>query len=364
MVIRSYGCICFKHAFFVALITLASIQLDAEELDWLYDVVLPIESQSESERVRALRVGFEIVLHRVTGLRELPKSAPLDEAFRNLNSYQLQLRYDDSQSSVHSESKLKLIISFDRSAIHDLIRAADLPVWSAQRPHVLFLVSSVDHNTRTVLTSSLNNDLVSELRETAAVRGISFSLPIMDFDDRYILREGTLAFKFLDRRSDLSKRFRADVVVEARIDELELKNQRVWWTMYEESSTRELIFDIATAQDAVAEIVHKTADVFAKRYAVFGEVAALYMGVSGIADVADYKNLLDYLQKWEFVDLVLLRVAAGDRLELELRTSSTWEQFNHHLEADGALTHKAVENTDAEGMRELVWHKRTGVQIE
>lgn len=354
---RSHDLMGVRRAFIVVLLFLGFQQLKAEELGWLYDVEFPIASQSEEERRLALRIGFETVLHRVTGLREIPNSPALDDAFGNLNAYQLQLRYDESPGATATEAQLKLIISYDRSAIHELIRDAQLPVWSAQRPHVLFLISTVVENTRTVLTSSLENELLSELQATAALRGISFSVPIMDFDDRYILREGTLAFDFLDRRDALKRRFGADVVVEARIDELVLKDQRVWWTMFDDQSTYKLIFDRPTVRDAVAEIVHETADFFVKRYAVFGEIAALHMGVSGIEDAADYKDLLDYLQKWEFIDLILLRVAKADRLELELRTSSTWEQFSNHLEADGLLTQKDNNHANPQEIHELVWHK-------
>lgn len=323
-----------------------------ETLDWLYDVEFNVTSQAASERAVALREGLEVVLLRVTGLGELPASPELTEAFARVNAYQLQFRYEERDAP---ESKW-LIVNYDANAIHELIRNARLPVWSAQRPHVLFLVSVVEEERRKLLSDSVTDGFQTTLRATAARRGIAYSQPILDFTDKLLLREGAVAFDFLETTDPLRLRLQADVVVMARVDPRAFQRQRIWLLILDEDDETSFLFDAPDMDHAIAEIVNRAADHLAARYAIMpGDAASIRLVVTGISTVVEYKGVLDYLEQWEFIDRVLVSSVAGDRFEFELRTASTWEQFAVYLAQGEALIPNAGATIMPDRTREYRW---------
>ena len=328
----------------------------AEDLDWLYDVEFSVTDQSDQERLNALRDGLEIVLLRLTGLKELPDTPLIEEAFDDLNAYQLQFRYEQIHTDVDLEVLNRLVINYDQNAVHALIRDAQLPVWSAQRPHVLFLISYVDDDRRTVLNETIQNEVQSVIRNIASRRGIAYSQPIMDLADLMVLREGALAFGFVTSLEAIRRRVQADFVAMVRIDPLTFAQHRVWLSIYDATGRHNQVFDAGTPVDTAAEIVHRTADYLAERYAITGgEATALHLAITGISDITEYKDVLDYLSKWEFIDRVLLSSVNLDRFQFELRTASTWEQLAIYLDEDGVLTPSLTESAFVDQIPEYVW---------
>ena len=330
----------------------------AADLDWLYDVEFSVTGQSDKERLDALHEGLEIVLLRVTGLRELPDLPLIEEAFDDLNAYQMQFRYEQIHTGIDLEVLNRLIINYDQMAIHELIKDAQLPVWSAQRPHVLFLISLVDDDRRTVLNKTIENEVQEVIRDVALRRGVAFSQPIMDFSDLAVLREGALAFGFATSFTSMRRRVQADLVATVRIDPLVFEQHRVWLSIHDTTGRRNQVFDTGDLADTAAEIVHRTADYLAERYAVAvtgGEATALHLAVTGISDIIEYKDVLDYLSKWEFIDRVLLTSVKDDRLQFELRTASTWEQLAIYFDEDGVLTPRPSESPSFDQIPEYVW---------
>ena len=330
--------------------------VQAEDLEWLYDVEFAVTDQSDEERLTALREGLEIVLLRVTGLRELPDSPLIDAAFEDLNSYQMQFRYVQIHTGIDLEVLNRLIINYDENAVQALVREAQLPVWSAQRPHVLFLISMVEDERRTVLNETIQNEVQNVIRNVALRRGVAYSQPIMDFSDLKVLREGALAFGFVTSFKSFRRRVQADLVASVRIDPLVFDQHRVWLSIHDATGRRFQIFDTGDLAHTASEIVHRTADYLAERYAVTGgEGTALHLAVTGIADIIEYKDVLDYLSKWEFIDRVLLSSVKQDRFQFELRTASTWEQLAIYFEEDGVLTPRTSDSPMIDQIPEYVW---------
>ena len=293
---------------------------------------------------------------RVTGLRELPDLHHIDEAFNDLNAYQLQFRYEQEAASESDDGRTRLIINYDENAIQALIRYAGLPVWSSQRPRVLFLISIVDGERRTVLNEAETHAVQDVIRATASKRGVAYSQPLMDFTDRTILREGAIAFDFVTSVAPLRRRVQADLVSLVRVDPLVFNQHRVWLSIHDATGQRIQVFDSSDLSATVAEIVDRTADYLAQRYSVTGgEATALHLAVTGISDIVEYKAVLDYLSKWEFIDRVLLSAVTHGRIEFELRTASTWEQLSIYFDEDGFLTPHPIDSESIVQIAEFEW---------
>ncbi|MDE0191379.1 MAG: DUF2066 domain-containing protein, partial [Gammaproteobacteria bacterium] len=116
----------------------------AEIVPWLYDVEIVVASQSDADRRRAASAALAEVLTRVTGLREIPFVAQVDEAIRESERY--YVRYGFATRDIEPEeggdlvAQTHLEIHFERGTLLDLLRRTGLPVWSADRPTVLVWV--------------------------------------------------------------------------------------------------------------------------------------------------------------------------------------------------------------------------------
>ena len=340
----------------MAWLVLAATSSFSANLDWLYDYETEVSDQSEEQLDRALQSGLETVLSRITGLRELPDTQVLRDAFLNLNAYQLQFRYEQVAASSGGERALTLIIDFDEGAVQNLIREAGLPIWSAQRPHVLLLISIVDRERRVILNKTMSHPLQQVIEFVALHRGVAFSQPLMDFQDILLVPEGSLEFGFLTDVEKLRKRLGADLVVTARIDSTAFSKHRVWLSIFGSSGRQISVFDTTDIATTTEEVMHRLADHLAQRYAVSrSEVAALHLIVQGVRHIAEYKSVLDYLEQWEFIDHVLVRSVQLDRIEFELRTSSTWEQFAIHLDEDQSLLPITEIDIHANSIPEFTW---------
>lgn len=328
----------------------------AANLDWLYDVELPVVSQDESERIEAMRDGLSIVLHRVSGLRSLPKLEELEAAFDNVEQFQLQFRYEEDPEGIFDTSTQRLIVSFDPNAIQSLIRSLGLPIWSAQRPRLLFVVSIEGAARRDILGSTTRHVLQRVIASEALRRGIEYDQPLMDLNDREMLHEGSIAFGFFNSHEMLRSRYGVDLVIVARVDRREFGQHRVWLRTYSNTLRNLQIFDVDELLDVGKEIVNRTADNLANQYAVAGITeGALVLVVRDVTSLEGYKNLIDYLEKWEFIDVVMLRSVDHDRFEFWLMTASSWDQFLVHLEAEQLLVPVNPLESSESGVQEFTW---------
>ena len=80
--------------------------------------------------------------------------------------------------------------------------------------------------------------------------------------------------------------------------------------------------------------------------------------MTGISDIVEYKAVLDYLSKWEFIDRVLLSSVEHDRFEFELRTASNWEQLAIYFDEDGVLTPHPLISHSTENIPEYEWQNQ------
>ena len=312
--------------------------VSAATLDWLYEVTLPVVTQAEDERNQMIRDGMQIVLHRVTGLDDLPSLAKLDEALDDAETYQLEYRYEEDPEGIFDASTQSLVVTFDENAIRSLVRSLDLPIWTAQRPHVIFIFSVEVPEGRTILGSTSNHMLQPLIEGAASRRGLEIRHPLMDLTDIRSLSRGSIAFDFFMDPASLMDRYDVDLLVTARADRLAFGKFRVTMRSVQSNSEQVDVFDVPDFMSVATEVVNRTADSVAGRFAVVGESeSSLTLVVRGILSLADYKNVIDYLEKWEFIDHVLLRSVERDRFEFELLTASSWDQFMVHLDAEKQL---------------------------
>ena len=310
----------------------------AEVVPWLYDADVPVASQSDADRRRAAGAALAEVLGRVTGLREIPFARPVEEAIRDSERYYVRYGYarrdlqPDGTGDAASETRLE--IRFEPNSFLELLRRAGLPVWSADRPHVLVWVVLENDAARRVVAAApvgMSREVVAAMQRAARRRGLALTFPLMDLEDRG-LRATDLWGRFWTAIMRASQRYAADLALLGRVAADSDGGWTSRWQLGPTTGDRELAATFAhrarSPAGAAGEAVHRLADALAGRFAVRGgDLDTIALTVRGAQSVRDYAAVLAYLQSREYLSRVDVTAVEPDALHFRLHSRSDRDQL-------------------------------------
>ena len=345
------------------LVAASAMGADAEVVRWLYDVAVPVASQAE--RQRAARAGLRELLGRVTGLAELPRNPDIEAALRETEKYYGRFEYSTRSVApvepnlVPTEQSV-LEVSFEPAAILALLRRADLPVWSADRPTVLVWLAVEQDDSRRLVAAASADAIAAAVGRRARQRGLQLSVPLMDLVDR-ALSPVVVWGKFWELIAAASTRYGPDVLVLGRIVPRVDGSWAADWELrspgYQDIGLASRFQNLAkSAPDAATAGVDLVADALAARFAVSGQLDAIAVTVHGASTVAAYASVLDYLESREYVQRLEVKVVARDALTVHLHSRSDRDQLQELLSM-GALFAVLPDATETGPGRaiELAW---------
>ena len=301
---------------------------------WLYDVEAPVASQRAADRRSASRAALREMLTRLTGLRSVPMSEPVQAALRDPGPYYVQYRFLPR----NTEGEMRLGVSFSPKAVRDLVSRAALPIWSANRPVGLAWLAVVVEGTPTVLSRESDHPLVEGLRSRARQRGIEVALPLLDDQDTARISVADVWYRFPYAIEQATARYEPDVLLLGRGRADPLGQWVTEWEFRLDGGQRSFSFETRTPEEGAALAVDEVADELMDRFAVFGrEAAPIELEVRGIATVRDYAALMRALGALEFIDRVELLAAAPGATTLRVTTRSTRSRLAELLSIYGLL---------------------------
>ena len=321
----------------------------AEVVPWLYDVDVAVASQGDADRRRAAGAALTEVLTRVTGLREIPFSAKVDDAIRDSERYYVRYGFAtrDIQGEEHGDviAETRLEIHFERNTVLELLRQTGLPVWSADRPSVLAWVVLERDAARHVVSAApvgVAEEVAFTMHREARRRGVVVTFPLMDLEDRG-LRVTDLWGRFWTAIMGASRRYPCDLMLLGRIAPDPDGGVSSRWEIMSPNGDKELAetFDHrgASAAAAAGEAVHRLADAMARRFAVRGgDLGTISLTVRGAQTVRGYAAVLAYLQSREYITRVDVSAVEPDALHLRLHSRSARDQLVELLLMGGYLS--------------------------
>lgn len=330
-------------------VAVGSVTVGAEVVPWIYDGDVAVASQSDADRRRGGGAALLEVLTRLTGMREMPLGAAVDDAIAEPERY--YVRYGFSTRDVERgggeeiDPETRLEIRFEPTAVLGLLRRAGLPVWSADRPTVLaWVVLDRDAGRKVVSASATGalGEVASAIEAEARRRAIDITLPLVDLDDRGLLVTD-LWGRFWTPIGNASRRYATDLLLLGRVVE-DLKGRCVSdWELRSRDGGEEFAarFDHggASSARAVGEAVHRLAQVLAQRLAVRGgDLGTIVVTVRGAQTVRGYASVLAYLQSREYITRVDVSVVEPDAIHLRLRSRSPRAQLVELLLLGGYLS--------------------------
>ena len=356
-----------------------AIGVPAEPLAWLYDVQVPVGSQTDRERQRATRHALVEVLGRVTGNAQVPMTSAITGALaapvRYTRRYQFTsapLSTVESASGEPNSDGLLFDVGFDPAAVLALVRDAQLPIWGANRPTILVWLAVRGGGRNDVVVAGGADGWAAALRKRARQRGIALALPLMDLRDLETPTAAVWGF-FWEHIEAASRRYGADLLLAGRAT----LGHDGWWTDWElreparfDSATFaadgepptarsgrlniRYHHEAGTVQEAARAAVDAVADGLAARFAVRGDHArGLQATVYGAQTVRRYATLLAHLGAQEYIDRVDVLAATPQTLDIRLHTRSDIAQLAELLAQDDRLA--VSPNGDR---MEITWQER------
>ena len=291
----------------------------------LFEAEVPWSNRDGEDRADAFRLALRQVLVKVTGLRRFGERVTIESLTENAQGLVQQYRLHTVELALDGTSmqEPRLWARFDEEAVERLVRDAGLPVWSRPRPSVLVWLAAGNEGSLLAAGSEGSEEISEILRRSAASRGVSLDLPLLDLEDQERAGPPALWIEAEDRVRSASERYRSGSVLIGRIERAVLWEAR--WTLLLPGGTQRWKSGGDVLALVVDEGIQEALDTLAGHYLnAVPETAgaSIVVSVSGVHDFMGYARTVRYLESLDEVESVdVLAVVSGRlRLGLKLRT--------------------------------------------
>lgn len=331
----------WRLCFTFAALLLAAAPLRAEQVVDLYTAEVLVATQSAADRERAAREAFAALVVRVSGDTGAMEQSAVREASRRAQDFVYEFNYASTDDTIEVDGEerpaTRLVLKFSPVEIEQLLRSAELSLWPANRPAVLYwLVAREDDGARRV-SGSQERDW---LKEHALLRGLPLISPLDDLEDRLALSARQLWD--LDREAirSASARYDSDAVLVGRYSETSSGQWRSDWQLYHGMGNYGFNVNAESKQAMITSAVDVLADHFASLYAIVPREEGpdtLVLQLSNIEGFGAYKAAETYLEDLAMVRRVEMISVRPGVLLFRLVTEGDVERLLSTLRLDSQL---------------------------
>jgi hypothetical protein len=287
----------------------------------LYQATVPVADRSEGAQSAAFQAALRMVLVRVTGRRtadEDPALAPLiASAARYVQQYR---RARDNE----------LLVSFDGGAIERWLTQNGQPLWGHERPStVVWLAVAGVPQGGMIVSAEDTSELKSAVDAAADLRGAPLVWPTAADLQQDHVDYATLASAPASSLAEIGHHLGADGVLIGRASNASAAAAVRWTFLFQDRSSE--------FSGGPAEGVNRVADTYAGLFAASGNLAAVDIEVSGVADLREYAGMLAYLESLALISHVGVTAFDGDTVRLQLTARGGADALQHVLALNGRL---------------------------
>ncbi len=316
----------------------------AAEVTGLYQASVPAESRdNERQRIRAFAAGMQEALVRLTGHNDVASEASVQAALASPQSYVESWAYRTLTSTDGTAPQLMIDMSFYQAEIQRLLDNAGIPVWPSSRPETLVWLIVQDELGQRV-TADLNAvtgaEAMQALQAAALKQGLPVLGPLWDFEDLTVMRPELLWTLDESTLRLASARYRYDSILALRILEsvtgqVVAKAVHLFRDRVQQVEAFDSDLDSFFA-DTTAMVARELADNYAVRLTstAAGSTQAeklMLLSVDGVNGLADYADLLHYLEGVAGVSDLQVREVDGGQLLFSLNAAGQVRQLVENL---------------------------------
>lgn len=306
-----------------------SLQVMAEEIAGLYRGLVPVSDQSEESRDAGVRDALAQVLIKLTGNSTIMQSPRVQPFLTNPSAFVSGVGFRNlpalDNSDIDADERIGLDVSFDRRAVDQLIRQAELPVLPSNRPKLLVWIIRDDAvEGRDFVSPETAKAVVDSFDRAMKERGMPYMLPNFDLQDQLSLSVNEAWSLRADLIDPASERYDTDGWIALRFYTTSSGEVRGAW-LYQSSGRRQLNdFRAAPGEAFMADAVGSLVDSLTRAYTYIPQLdtSQMLVKIAGVDSFADYQAVLAQLNKLELVDSVELFAVQGDQLTLAIEAEA------------------------------------------
>jgi hypothetical protein len=296
----------------------------------LYQVELPVISQSPEFKEEAMRTGLLQVLIKLTGDPLIDKNPLIKTSLQKADYYVQEFGY----STVTTNSATYLIqIRFDNHSINRLLKKAGVLYWGEIRPLILvWLAYTNKHHFTEIIGNETSKNIALDVKEQGKRYGLPLIFPVMDMEEVNDVPTTAVVSMELPVLKAAAKRYSPDALLVGHIEEqedglqsewqLSLKNNKWTWS----ASGK-------TADEVIAFVMDRISQTLAKHYAVTHITtpkSEVELEVSHIRHRLDLRELIRHLEQLPPVLDIKLTEINGDVVNLSVLVRGPLEAFENH----------------------------------
>lgn len=273
-----------------------------------------VQSQSESQRKAAAREALGRVLVRISGTEQVLKNGEVRSAMAHADRYLAQFSYQKNDA-VDDAAGFALEMEFQPQPVLEILRQAQQPVWSSNRPLVMACVAAGGSGNLITPDSASASVFLAQAKR----RGVPLQLPTS--------------------RVDCSDGAIDELVLSG---ELRLNGGRCEsrWSMLLDGRDQQWSASGNSLDACVGSAVDELAETLSATYAfaaVSGAGEPLLLRVSGIGDFSDYTDVVIMLKSLAMVDAVDVAGVEGGAVDFSLSVGGSAGKLQQAIELKGML---------------------------
>jgi len=323
-----------RHFFYLIFSVFFAVNVAAATIvSRLNIAMVPVNDTSLAARQIALPKALSQVLVKLSGNPKIMTVPMIQEALGQVN--QLIQSYDYlNQTLADHSSQLILRVTFNETALKQLLRNLGQANWSDQRLLTLMWIQMVSHGNAMVLSSTNDMHLSQEVQKTAQLRGVPILFPTMDLQDQSFISSKDPFNRSLLQQAVM--RYGADAILGGYVRENNHQWQGRWFLLakgvpYQWGSKADSIEILL--QDAVNDM----ANLMANQLAMVDDQALqsdVILQVNQVENLEDYVTVLSKLRRLTSVAKVTTQKINDSSLLLCVRVAGGEQALSNALASE------------------------------
>jgi len=332
----------------------ANQQLVAAEISGLYETEVIANSQSEPDKMVAIKSALVTVLTRVMAGDNLMDDTVAKSAVAEAPRFVKQSQFSLSESAVPGNSSARTLrVLFDDVALLNFMKSSKLKVWEDTRPETLLWLVVEDNGQRTFFKPETMYDLKNAVTKIAKQTGLPLLFPLQDLDEQRQISVNDVLSAYPQRLLAMSERYGVVSILAGRV----VRTDGCWkgdWAFYFDGRVAQSEAACATLDDVILSGLQGVYNQLSKYYAIkpLGlELGSVTLSIGQAIDQADNDRILAYLKSLPMVKSAAWVSAVNSRQQFKVSFNGNRAALEEILGLGRVLNPQDGENTGTNELR-------------
>lgn len=269
----------------------------------LYETEVPVADQSNGSQKQGVAKALLNVLIKLTGDRAVQGRAGVASLLEHPEQYVQQYQFYKKpvirNNQLSLDEQLYLWVSFNAGALDQAMQSISVSQWGRIRPTTLIWLVSQQGSERKFVGLEDEQGYAAIINGRAQQRGIPVAHPLLDSEDRLVVKETDVIGGFLDPVRQASQRYAPDALLIGNITAVSANSWEGRWTLLINNEPVTWSATGESAEPVLQAGIERLADELATHFVQANTVAGgsgVEIVVKDINDFDQYSKVLKYLR--------------------------------------------------------------------